>query len=281
MARRREGRFDEAVFIMRDRVERWPSETEVIGPELEATLRRLRRAAEADSVRALLGPVSCGAHYQSVLAEDGVGAKLDEVASQCFSSRPWPFEAYRHELRMRRPERALRLIEEISADRAQSGFDADWINQQWAPFPVDLWRADALRQTGDTATARRIVARHVPELERFVSELPNDWLRRRMLLKAYTHTGREVEAMRVADEMMAAAEALGDRWAGVHSPRHEVMLTYLAFGRVADAVEILEGLELDGAVPWIPLAQLRTDPLYQPLCSHPDFEGLVQRLEGG
>lgn len=278
MARRRHGDFEEAADILSARLERWPSEHEILGVELEATLRRLGRTAEADSIRSLRGPPSCGQTYGSALRSDVSLEELDDLATRCFSRSPRPFQAVHHEVRMRRPDAALRAIEEISADRAAAGHDPEWINQQWAPFPIDFWRAQALEVAGDAAAARRAWARHLPELERLASELPDDWLRKRWLSMAYTGARRENEAIASARATLIAAEAEGDVWAAVPNARANLMETYLAFGRTREATSILESLEFDTPVPFLSLAVLRSDPVFDGIRTDSDFLSILERL---
>jgi tetratricopeptide (TPR) repeat protein len=104
---------------------------------------------------------------------------------------------------------------------------------------------------------------------------PDDEKMLTILGLAYSHLGRHDEAIRVAQQ---AVERLPVEKDAVSGPFLEsnLALIYMAAGRHDRAVAILERLL---SVPgWITPAELRTDPIWTPLRSHPRFRTLSAEL---
>lgn len=276
---RRAGDLTLAAELSERRLTAHPSEYGAVGGELIDIYRRLGRTADVQRIRHEIdrrGFSNCHWVYGDIWNGIGAGPELDAQAKACFIAGPHNPVMFWHELRMRRPGAALDMVDSISAMRERAGEDPEWTNQQWAPFPLDFWRGRAYTVAGDTARAREAFRRHVPELTRLAEELPGDFLRLRMLVSALSGSNQREAAIRELERMRRVVEEDGDRWSGeVELSRTEVAL-WLDLGETERALQVLLDMQRRGPVRGVSsIGMIRTDPLYDPLRSHPRWHEVV------
>ena len=177
---------------------------------------------------------------------------------------------------MGRPDAALEAVDRIAAARAAEGLDPEWMAQQWAPFPLDFWRGRAWLLAGDTVRSRAAFARHVPELRRWVAELPDDYLRRRFLLLAYAGAGLSEEARSEEAALLRVAEGSGDMFAGFRTALHGIAEARVLLRDQDGAIATLIRLQSLGSAPHLAPAELRTNPTWASLRDHPGFQALTE-----
>jgi len=287
MAERRSGDFERAAQILEARLRRHPGELTIYAGELVETYRRLGRRDDVERILEQLeertGRENCQAEYSRLLHVDGDAAGLDALVDRCRAAGLDDFggpPAFWHEFRMRRWEYALAAVDSVEARRRAAGVERpDWMTQQWAPFPLDLWRGAVYAQVGDEAAARTVCERHVPELEAWVRDFPKLTLRRAFLALAYACAGRDGEALREAQRAVEIAAAEGDRWAGIPGVYQYVARIHAQLGHVDDAIDLLANELTDPANPILRLGDLRVDPIWDPLRASPRFDLLLARLE--
>ena len=91
---------------------------------------------------------------------------------------------------------------------------------------------------------------------------------------AYAHMGRFAEAIEAAER---GAEAIPVSRDGVSGPYFQtnLALVYMYAGKPDRAIDVLEPML---RIPtWVTPAQLRSDPIWAPLRSHPRFRKLVEK----
>jgi len=104
---------------------------------------------------------------------------------------------------------------------------------------------------------------------------PDDEKMLTILGLAYSHLGRHDEAIRVAERAVERLPLAKDAVSGPFL-QSNLALIYMAAGRNDRAIAVLERL-LD--VPsWITPAELRSDPIWTPLRTHPRFRTLSAEL---
>jgi len=96
-----------------------------------------------------------------------------------------------------------------------------------------------------------------------------------ILALAYSRLGRHDEAIRVAER---AAERLPVAKDAVSGPflQTNLAMVYMAAGRHDRAIAVLEPLL--NIPTWITPAELRADPIWAPLRSHPRFRAMSAEL---
>jgi tetratricopeptide (TPR) repeat protein len=176
---------------------------------------------------------------------------------------------------MRRPREALANVDSLQRlQEVRSVETEDWMNQQWAPFPLDLWRGRAYLLLGDTARARAAFARHIPRLEELRDEMPGLSLRSRFLALAYAGAGRREEAIREAELAGRLALETGDLWAEIPNSDENLLEVFVLAGDLDRAFDVLSRIQ--AANPQGLLVRLRTDPSLDPLRGDPRFDEVVR-----
>jgi serine/threonine-protein kinase len=149
-----------------------------------------------------------------------------------------------------------------------SNYTGDSARYHMLKAEAAMFRADRPAERAHADSALRIL-----EVRRRAR--PDDGKLLAILSLAYSHLGRHEEAVGVAEQ---AAKQLPVEQDAVSGPfiQSNLALIYMAAGRHDRAVGILERLL---SVPgWITPAELRTDPIWTPLRSHPRFRTLSAEL---
>ena len=287
MAERRAGDFERSIQILESRLRRHPVELPIYAGEIVNTYRRLGRWDDAqrliDALEQRSGRENCAAEYSTIQIRSGDAERLDQLVDRCRTeglSRFGGPAAFWHEYRMRRFERAIAVVDEIEAARREAGHDTpDWLNQQWAPFPLSLWRGAAYQRLDDDESTREAYARDLDALEARVDEFPELSLRRQFLAMAYAGSRREDDAVREAQRAVEIAIDEGDQWSGIPSAWEWLARVYAEIGQIDDAVDILEDHLTNPERPWLRLGVLRLDPSWDPLRESPRFSALLTSLE--
>jgi serine/threonine-protein kinase len=109
-------------------------------------------------------------------------------------------------------------------------------------------------------------------VERRLRDLPDDAKMLATLALAYMHLGRHADAIRVGERAAALLPVKSDAVSGPFVLAY-LARVYAAAGRYDKATAVLEGLmETDS---WITPAELRADPIWDPLRGYPAFQRLV------
>lgn len=284
MAERRRGNYAKSANIQQVRLAERPQELMIHGPELIQTLLRLGDTEGATSVLERMeeydGVTRCGPRYNMLLEQVGPGEAVDNFATRCIAEQPWLAEssfAFWHEHWMRRPRAALDVVDVMVRARREAEVAAPgWVNQQWAPFPLDLLRARALYQLGDTAMAREVAAAHIPRLERLRDEFPDLSLRRRFLAISYAIAGRGDDALREARVARSIALEGGDLWAEVPGVDEDLLEIHALLGNDTEVVELLRALYRQDRPGLLP--RLRADPLLDPIRDSEAFAAFLAEV---
>ena len=287
MAERRRGNFDGTINILEDRLATHPLELRTHWYELFNTYQRTGRLEEAadllEVVELTEGRWSCTARYQKEYFRARGAEALDRVVQECRARQPESFREatwFWHEFRMRRFDDALMAIDSIVLIREARGEERPgWMSQNWAQFPLDLWRGLVYQHQGRALEARAIFATHIPELERLVAEFPDLALRRRFLALAYAGAGDQERALEEIRTALSISVGEGDLWYGVPAAHEWLMLMHADMGNTDEAIDILDGVLTAGPAPFIGLHRLLQDPQLDPLRSSDRYPRVVEKLE--
>ena len=135
-------------------------------------------------------------------------------------------------------------------------------------------KAEAARFRGDRAmeiahgdSARMMVMTRMEGTDQEARMLP-------VLAMAYAHMGRSAEAIAAAERAVSVIPVVRDAVSGPYF-QTTLAMVYMYAGRPDRAVDVLEPLL---AIPtWVTPAELRADPIWEPLRSHPRFRTLISR----
>ncbi|MGI9626801.1 MAG: hypothetical protein ACR2QM_08195 [Longimicrobiales bacterium] len=272
-ATRRSGDLAGAAEIMEARLAERPYEIVLFGSELENTYKRLRRYSDARRIierrEELQNTRACVRRVTLVWAETGSGDLYESLLAEC-PQRLQSFlrHAFWTSFRSRRFDDALAVVDTLRGD---------WMNEQTAPFPVDFWLAQVFMATGRDAELPDLIRPHLPELERLVDEMPNLSRRRQFLAWAYAFVGDRDRALAASSVASQVAAASGDYWADIPKARESEVAVHMLLGDTDRAVELMEKNVAEGYA--IPLGEMRSDPLYDPLRGLPAFEALLAQME--
>jgi serine/threonine-protein kinase len=265
---RRMGRLDEAVDAFEAQAAGYGYRAAVPTFDLVQIYSRLRRWPEAvraiERHEAATGELFCQGRYHFMYAKDGDLEALDELLGECGPSAP-PHLRFWHAVIARRYDEALAVVEPMKDE---------WVQQQFAPFPVEAWRAHVFWLQGDTVGLRTSSARHLPRQEALVQDLPHVSQRRQFLAMSYAGVGRHADAVREAYRALEIAEASRDQWAMIPEARRALIKVLLM---VEDDQAALDQLENGRSAP-IPrpgITRLRIDPEYDRIREDPRFQALL------
>ncbi len=287
MSERRQGNLDAAIEILANRLTTHPLEYPTHGRDLFSTYERAGRFDEADEllarIEAIEGRWLCPLRYERAFHRARSMAEVDRVVEECRSRQPGAFDdrlGFWHEFRMRRFDSALSVIDSIVERRRRRGVHPpDWFNQQWAPYPVDLWRGLVYQRQGEQERARSTFAAHIPELERLVAEFPELSLRRRFLATAYAGSGSRDLALQEARKALELSLAVADHWAGIPGAYQTLMLVLADLGKTDEAIGILDDVLTSGSTPHIGLNRLLLDPQLDVLRASERYARVVAKVE--
>ncbi len=145
-------------------------------------------------------------------------------------------------------------------------FTGDTVRYHLLKAEAASFRRDAARERAHGDSARALI-------EFRLRPRPDDAKMLATLALAYSHLRRHAEAIRAGER---AAELLPLKSDAVSGPFIQAYLArvYIAAGRNDQAIAILE--ELMAADSWITPAELRADPVWDPLRGHPRFRRLAE-----
>jgi len=134
-------------------------------------------------------------------------------------------------------------------------------------------KADAAQFRGQTEVRRAHGDSARVAIEAAVGDRPDDAKLQALLGLAYAHVGRYADAVRAAKRAVALLPVSRDAVSGAHL-QSDLARVYVAAGEPDKAITVLEGL-LNIRSSWISPAELRADPAWNPLRSHPRFRALL------
>jgi tetratricopeptide (TPR) repeat protein len=134
-------------------------------------------------------------------------------------------------------------------------------------------KADAAQFRGLTAAERAHGDSALSAIEARIRTRPDDGKLHAILGLAYAHAGRNADAVRAGERAVALLPISRDAVSGPYV-QTDLARVYMAAGQADRAIDILERM-LTISSSWVTLAELRADPVWDPLRSNPRFRELV------
>jgi TolB-like protein/Flp pilus assembly protein TadD/tRNA A-37 threonylcarbamoyl transferase component Bud32 len=134
-------------------------------------------------------------------------------------------------------------------------------------------KADAAQFRGQTAVRRAHGDSARVAIETSIRSRPEDAKLHAILGLAYAHAGRNADAVRAAERAVALLPISRDAVSGPYL-QSDLARVYVTAGKPDKAIAVLERL-LKVSSSWVSPAELRVDPVWDPLRSHPRFQELV------
>jgi serine/threonine-protein kinase len=134
-------------------------------------------------------------------------------------------------------------------------------------------KADAAQFRGQTAARRAHGDSARVAIEATLRSRPDDAKLQAILGLACVHAGRNADAVRAAERAVALLPIALDAVSGPYL-QSDLARVYTAVGKPDQAIEVLRGL-IKVRSSWVSAAELRADPVWDPLRTHPRFQALL------
>ena len=272
---RRKGEWEKAVATFEQAAVLDPRSARV-ATELALTLAILRRYEEADEeVRRshLLAPGQVQlVGVSSIISISGRGdlqsarASLEEIGSPAAEVAPWNDCFWYRQLWLERDYRALLERISKSSEIAGAGCTGSVYSR--------LYEGAAYTALGEEDRARRAYEKAREELEKAVTENPDDPVRGLALAEAYAGLGRNKDAIRVARRAVAVMPLSRDAVMGANLQRNLAHI-YLMVGEPETAIDLID--ELLSIPSEVSVQWLQVDPTWDPVRDHPRFQQLLEK----